>query len=387
MSKDKKHVALIRGNSLTDWEGKLWENLPEDFIVEGFCTRKNLYPTHLNYPVNILRSTVDGFILNNVSKYCFGFFQKMYGLEQYLRNFDIAHTAEIYYGYTSQAVSAKKINPKLKVVCTVWDNSPDRFEFGYWPGLEKSPQIWINKMKKIISANAEGVDLFLPVTRGSAELLQSYGVEDSKIHVLSPGLFPYEKPDDNKTREKFNLMNKKVFLSVNRLVKEKGIYDILYVWKDLPKEFLENKVLIMIGSGPEKKTVEHLVKKWHFEDKIILIDSLQNSEIQSLHAISECLILASHATQLWQEQFGYVLAEAMRVGTPVLATSSGAIPEVVGNGGILFQPENREDLKNKLFKLAELRAYLAIEAKKQSEKYGATRFQNELVQIYESVLK
>jgi glycosyltransferase involved in cell wall biosynthesis len=40
----------------------------------------------------------------------------------------------------------------------------------------------------------------------------------------------------------------------------------------------------------------------------------------------------------WEEQFGYVLAEAMAVGLAVVASASGAIPEVVGDGATLFAP-------------------------------------------------
>ena len=49
-------------------------------------------------------------------------------------------------------------------------------------------------------------------------------------------------------------------------------------------------------------------------------------------------MLGSLPTPLWEEQFGMVLAEAMAAGVPVLASSSGAIPEVLGPGGQLFAP-------------------------------------------------
>ena len=51
------------------------------------------------------------------------------------------------------------------------------------------------------------------------------------------------------------------------------------------------------------------------------------------------VVLASLPTKTWEEQFGLVLAEALAAGAPVIASSSGAIPEVLhGSGAPLFTP-------------------------------------------------
>ena len=58
----------------------------------------------------------------------------------------------------------------------------------------------------------------------------------------------------------------------------------------------------------------------------------------SVFAAASCVVLGSLPIPLWEEQFGMVLAEAMAAGAPVLASSSGAIPEVVGTSAQLFPP-------------------------------------------------
>ena len=50
-------------------------------------------------------------------------------------------------------------------------------------------------------------------------------------------------------------------------------------------------------------------------------------------------MLPSLTTASWKEQFGRVLVEAQACGIPVLGSNSGAIPEVIGDAGIVF-PEN-----------------------------------------------
>jgi glycosyltransferase involved in cell wall biosynthesis len=50
----------------------------------------------------------------------------------------------------------------------------------------------------------------------------------------------------------------------------------------------------------------------------------------------DALVLPSRTTASWAEQFGHVLIEAMAAGVPVIGSSSGAIPEVIGEAGLVF---------------------------------------------------
>jgi glycosyltransferase involved in cell wall biosynthesis len=53
---------------------------------------------------------------------------------------------------------------------------------------------------------------------------------------------------------------------------------------------------------------------------------------------ASCMVLASLPQWHWEEQFGMVLAEAMAASVPVVASDSGAIPEVVGPQVPRFAP-------------------------------------------------
>ena len=59
---------------------------------------------------------------------------------------------------------------------------------------------------------------------------------------------------------------------------------------------------------------------------------------RAVYAAASCLVLGSIPVWSWEEQFGMVLVEAMAAHVPVLASASGAIPEVVGESGTLFAP-------------------------------------------------
>jgi len=63
-----------------------------------------------------------------------------------------------------------------------------------------------------------------------------------------------------------------------------------------------------------------------------------HAEMPSIFASASCVVLASLPIPLWEEQFGMVLAEALAAGAPIIASTSGAIPEVLGESAQLFAP-------------------------------------------------
>jgi glycosyltransferase involved in cell wall biosynthesis len=65
----------------------------------------------------------------------------------------------------------------------------------------------------------------------------------------------------------------------------------------------------------------------------------------------DALILPSLTTPMWCEQYGRVLTEAMASGLPVIASRSGAIPEVVDVAGLLVSEASVDDLAEAMGRL------------------------------------
>ena len=65
----------------------------------------------------------------------------------------------------------------------------------------------------------------------------------------------------------------------------------------------------------------------------------------------DALVLPSRSIPTWQEQFGAVLVEAMYCATAVVGSSSGAIPEVIGEAGLVFPEEDPAGLAACLLRL------------------------------------
>lgn len=389
MEPKKITVAQIRGNGLSDRETKTWEYFPADIVQTVFATTKNVYAqSSLPFPQVTLRSSSGDFFTKNFFKYFFGQYQRIFGLEDRLAEFDVVHAGELYNYYTYQAVMAKQHYPNLKVVATVWENSFGRFEYNYWPGFSVPPRYWREKLQAIMQANVRGVDMFLPATQDAADLLEDYGVPTTKIKVVTPGIIPVGSAEA--TALPADLVGKKTYLMVNRLVKEKGVYDVLYAWRRYLRKTTQpaQKVLAIVGSGPEEKNMRRLVRDWQMEDRIIFIPQVPYQTVLGLYQGAHCLILGSIPQTAWQEQFGYVLAEAICAGTPIVATYCGGIPEVVGTAGLLVPPAHPIALSNALLQLDDAAVYARVQAGclVEKTKFAVETYSQEVAAVYRSLV-
>ncbi len=61
-----------------------------------------------------------------------------------------------------------------------------------------------------------------------------------------------------------------------------------------------------------------------------------SAEMPALYRQIDAFVLPSLTRPNWKEQFGRVLVEAMACGVPVIGSDSGAIPDVIGDAGLIF---------------------------------------------------
>lgn len=127
---------------------------------------------------------------------------------------------------------------------------------------------------------------------------------------------------------------------VGRLIKFKGV-DILinslyYVKKDFPQVHL-----YVAGDGPQLPQLKGLVSHLNLETNITFLGYLSEIDKQMFLHESDIFVIPSR-----YETFGIVVLEALKAGTPIVASKVGGIPDILGDGdyGILFNPEDVQDL-------------------------------------------
>jgi len=132
---------------------------------------------------------------------------------------------------------------------------------------------------------------------------------------------------------------------VGRLAEEKGIGTLLTAVAQLP----EDVQLLLVSSSPKLPTeFENLAKKLKISDRIKVVGGVPHQDLPKYINRMDVFVLPSITTQTWKEQFGRVLIEAMACKIPVVGSSSGAIPEVINDAGLIFEEKNSEALASKI---------------------------------------
>ncbi|MEM3431435.1 MAG: glycosyltransferase [Candidatus Aenigmatarchaeota archaeon] len=269
-------------------------------------------------------------------------------LKKVTEDLDIIHTVESWYNITKQCLSLNK-----PLVVTVWENVP--------LGGEKTKYSIINdyrwKIKQKVFKNAT---CLIAVSKSAKNALEIDGADPDKIVVIPFGIdtkqFNIIK-NDKKEKDKITIS------FVGRLVYEKGILDLLYVFSKLAKKH-PNITLQIAGTGPLKWDIERIVERLGIKERVKLLGTVPHEKISTVYSTTDIFCVPSIPTKLWQEQLGYVFLEAMASGVPVVSTLSGAIPEVVENGktGILVPPGDLKSLENAIEEL--------IQSEKKREEFG-----------------
>lgn len=117
---------------------------------------------------------------------------------------------------------------------------------------------------------------------------------------------------------------------VGRLIAEKGVLDLVEAFAQVPSPVQ----LRLVGEGDQRERIVERVAQLRLRERVAFVPWTADvpGELRRL----DVLVLPSHTTATWKEQFGRILIEAMSCGLVVVGSSSGEIPHVVGDAGLIF---------------------------------------------------
>jgi len=153
-----------------------------------------------------------------------------------------------------------------------------------------------------------------------------------------------------------------ILLFVGGNFERKGLPTLLRAMPSILQQHPEYR-LVVVGRYTNQGASERLAADLGLQDQVLFAGYQDNRSVQAWHRRAKVFIMPS-----LMEGFGIVFLEAMRAGSPVIATPVGGIPEVVrdGENGLLVptnQPEQLADTCNRLLSDAKLYDRLASGAR------------------------
>ena len=127
---------------------------------------------------------------------------------------------------------------------------------------------------------------------------------------------------------------------IGRLKEEKGLPLIVEALTYLPAYCRAT----FVGNGPMKSVLEEQITRLHLADRVTFKSGVPTDQVPRELENLDVLVLPSLSRPNWIEQFGRVLAEAMSCETPPIGSSSGEIPYVIGDGGLVFKEGDAHEL-------------------------------------------
>ena len=139
--------------------------------------------------------------------------------------------------------------------------------------------------------------------------------------------------DSSSLRESLGLSQKKVIVSVGRLVHRKGQDRLIESMRAIVQE-VPTAHLLLIGEGPYREHLQSLVRKYALDDHISFIGRIQYADLPQYICLGEIFAMPSRSRffGLEVEGLGIVYLEASACGLPVIAGASGGAPDALIDG-------------------------------------------------------
>jgi glycosyltransferase involved in cell wall biosynthesis len=172
---------------------------------------------------------------------------------------------------------------------------------------------------------------------------------------------------------------------IGRLLPAKGLLTLAAALAGIKSE---NWRLLIVGEGEQRETLKNKLASSGLLERTTFTGAVPYHETPDHFRKLDVLVVPTRTTPKIREQFGRVIIEAMACQVPVIGSTCGAIPEVIGKAGMIFRENDPQDLAEKLSKIIRnknLREELALAGRERVEENYT--WDSAARQIYSAYLK
>lgn len=228
---------------------------------------------------------------------------------------------------------------KAKMIMTIHDLNHLRFPQYYTPFHKYY-------YKYIVKPSALKCEKIITVSEFSKrEIVNWLGCSEEKVVVTYNGVDHKFKPIDDvnkleKVKQKYSLPNKFI-LYIGNLKPHKNVETLV---KSMS---LVNQDFNLVINGKVNESLKNLISKFNLKSRIKFIGYVEDSDLPVLYNLASVFVFPS-----LYEGFGLPPLEAMACGCQAIVSDTSSLPEVMGDLGYKFSPNNYEELAELINKVA-----------------------------------
>lgn len=299
----------------------LIRRLPQDVVphLTSCKTRSVNYPSHPNLKVHRFRRFRPAGISYRLE-------QRYFDYVAASRRFDVAHPT--YYTLLSRRAVKEY---KCPIVITVWDMIHELFD----PDPERRNAR--DKEKAVLAADA----IICISENTKKDLLEHYPVPAERVKVTHLA----SEIDESQSHGDEPVPKGPYFLYVGLRFSYKNFHGLLKAFARVGSSHPDLRLCVV--GAPFTPEEVNLIAEHNLGDRIDLYEQVTDAHLAKLYRCSLALIYPSQ-----YEGFGLPPLEAMSCGTPVVSSNCSSLPEVVGDAGVMFDPQDTGHLGDILIELA-----------------------------------
>lgn len=205
--------------------------------------------------------------------------------------------------------------------------------------LARRGLLWFTMLRGALR-RARGV---VAVSADQAAFLRAEGLWSDELFLR---IIPQGVPDELARRRRGRRPKGRpfTFAYVGRLTRKRGVFDLLDAFAKVERDAR----LVIVGRGPASTALARHAEEIGLGERVAFEGEVPNDQALSIIASSDALVLPSRV-----EGSPLSAVEALALGTPVIGTTSGGIPDLLGDHGWLVEPGDVEGLAEAMDSMSE----------------------------------